>query len=107
MALGAKLATSDRAPHFQYREGREAQWTGEFGGPCRCLQRHRRVVAGERRQVGVATAQVNPTQVENEFGSHGSESPMTLTLWSIWIRSRVNALGSALASQLHAVEARA
>lgn len=73
MPLRAKLAAPDRAAHVEHGKGGETQRPGEVRRPGGGLQRHRCVVAGERRQGGVPVTEVNRSQVENEFRIHGLE----------------------------------
>lgn len=73
MPLRPQIPAPDRAAHVEHGEGGETQWPGELRHPGGGLQRHRCIVAGERRQGGVPVAEVNRSQVENEFGIHDLE----------------------------------
>lgn len=73
MALRPEVAASDGATEIQHGEGGEAERPGELRSPGGGLQRHRCIVAGERRQGGVPVGEINRSQVENEFGIHDLE----------------------------------
>lgn len=73
MALGPEIAATDRPAEVQHGPSGKAEGAGAILGPDRRLQGKGIVVAGEPRQGGVAFAQVNRSQVENEFEIHDLE----------------------------------
>ncbi len=67
MPLGPQVASADRAAHVGDAEGREAERPQDLGRPGGRLQGERRVVAGDRGQVGESLRQVNRSRVENRL----------------------------------------